>query len=53
MKVIVNDGNIIFLYKLNNGVCDDSHGIEVAKLARVPDVIVERAKIIKITISKL
>ncbi|KAM0676061.1 DNA mismatch repair protein msh6 [Gurleya vavrai] len=46
MKTIFNE-DIIFLYKLVEGICNDSHGIEIAKLAGVPISIVERAKEIK------
>ena len=35
---------ILFLYKVAKGVCQGSFGIEVAKLACLPDCIIERAK---------
>ncbi len=38
------DSGIIFLYKMRRGVADGSFGIEVAKLADVPPVIVARAQ---------
>ncbi|MBE6914115.1 MAG: DNA mismatch repair protein MutS [Ruminococcaceae bacterium] len=37
-------GKLIFLRKIVRGAADDSYGIEVAKLAGVPDGIVARAK---------
>lgn len=37
-------GQLIFLRKIVPGAADDSYGIEVAKLAGVPDGVVERAK---------
>ena len=37
-------GELIFLRKIARGAADDSYGIEVAKLAGVPDSIVSRAK---------
>lgn len=40
-KIVEN--NLVFLYKLREGVCNDSNGIYVAKLAGVPLNIVERA----------
>lgn len=38
------DGNLIFLRKIVKGAADDSYGIEVAKLAGVPQFVIERAK---------
>jgi len=38
--------NIIFLRKIIRGGADRSYGIQVAKLAGVPDLVIERAKII-------
>ena len=37
-------GKLIFLRKIVRGAADDSYGIEVAKLAGVPDGIIARAK---------
>ena len=37
-------GNLIFLRKIVPGSADDSYGIEVAKLAGVPDVVIKKAK---------
>ena len=37
---------ITFLRKIVKGGADDSFGIQVAKLAGVPDAVIERAKII-------
>ena len=38
------NGKLIFLRKIVPGAADDSYGIEVAKLAGVPDSVIERAK---------
>jgi DNA mismatch repair protein MutS len=38
--------DIIFLRKIVKGPTDDSYGIEVAKLAGVPNEVVKRAKVI-------
>jgi len=38
------DIGIIFLYKIMRGIADGSFGVEVAKLAELPDEIVERAQ---------
>ena len=39
-----NGDDIVFLRKIKEGVSDNSYGIEVAKLAGVPDEIIYRAK---------
>ena len=36
-------GTLLFLRKIVAGAADDSYGIEVAKLAGVPDVVIARA----------
>ena len=38
------NGKLIFLRKIVPGAADDSYGIEVAKLAGVPDAVIDRAK---------
>ena len=38
------NGKLIFLRKIVPGAADDSYGIEVAKLAGVPDSVIDRAK---------
>ena len=38
--------NIVFLRKIVKGGADRSYGIQVAKLAGVPDIVIERAKIL-------
>ncbi len=38
------DAGIIFLYKMIHGSADGSFGIEVAKLARIPKPIIDRAE---------
>ncbi len=44
---VKEDGdNIIFLRKIIKGGADRSYGIQVAKLAGVPDLVIERAKVI-------
>ena len=37
------DGQVIFLRKVIEGGCDSSYGIHVAKMAGVPDAVVDRA----------
>lgn len=38
------NGQLIFLRKIVRGAADDSYGIEVAKLAGVPDSVIAKAK---------
>lgn len=38
------DNRIMFLYKIVQGVADGSFGVEVAKLAHLPSVVIERAQ---------
>lgn len=40
------DDDIVFLRKIVRGGADESYGIEVAKLAGVPDGVIKRAKVI-------
>ncbi len=44
MKVKEWDGEVIFLHEVAQGSADRSYGIQVAKLAGLPEVVVERAK---------
>lgn len=37
MSAIVRSGKVLFLYKLVSGVCPASFGLNVARLARVPE----------------
>ena len=39
-----NGGDIVFLRKIIPGGADKSYGIQVAKLAGLPDTVIERAK---------
>lgn len=43
MKVKEWEGEVIFLHEVAQGSADRSYGIQVAKLAGLPDVVVERA----------
>lgn len=43
MDAIIEDEDIIFLFKLKEGICYDSQGIPVARLAGVPDFVTKRA----------
>ena len=38
-------GGVIFLRKIVSGAADESYGVEVAKLAGVPDSVVNRARV--------
>ena len=40
------DGDVIFLHEVKKGAADRSYGVQVAKLAGLPVMVVERAKIV-------
>jgi DNA mismatch repair protein MutS len=51
IKVAERNGEIIFLHKLKVGVASRSHGIEVARLAGIPELVLERAsEILKVIV---
>lgn len=41
-----DEQNVTFLYKLTKGICEKSFGMNVAAMAGIPKVVVERAKVI-------
>ncbi|WP_087972834.1 DNA mismatch repair protein MutS [Oceanobacillus rekensis] len=38
-----HEGNVVFLHQIKEGAADQSYGIHVAKLADLPEVLIERA----------
>ena len=46
MDVLEENGSVVFLRKVKEGVTENSYGIHVAKLAGVPQEVIERAKVI-------
>lgn len=44
MKVKEWDGDVVFLHEVGPGTADRSYGIQVARLAGLPDVVVNRAR---------
>lgn len=44
MKVKEWDGEVVFLHEVGNGAADRSYGVQVAKLAGLPDAVLARAK---------
>ncbi len=40
------DGDVIFLHEVRKGTADRSYGVQVARLAGLPDMVVERAKVV-------
>ncbi|TSI10153.1 DNA mismatch repair protein MutS [Lysinibacillus sp. BW-2-10] len=40
------DGKVVFLHKVRAGAADKSYGVHVAKLAEMPDAIIERAQVL-------
>lgn len=37
------EGNVVFLHQIKDGAADESYGIHVAKLAELPEALIERA----------
>lgn len=46
MDVLEENGSVVFLRKVKEGVTENSYGIHVAKLAGVPQSVIDRAKVI-------
>ena len=44
VSAIEEDGNITFLHKIKDGSIDKSYGLNVAKLAKLPDSLLKRAE---------
>ena len=44
VDAVEDNGNITFLHKVKNGSVDKSYGIHVAKLANLPDSLIDRAR---------
>ncbi|WP_244627980.1 DNA mismatch repair protein MutS [Lentilitoribacter sp. Alg239-R112] len=44
MKVKEWDGDVVFLHEVGPGTADRSYGIQVARLAGLPDIVVNRAR---------
>ncbi len=40
------DGDVIFLHEVRKGAADRSYGVQVARLAGLPDSVVERARVV-------
>ncbi len=40
------EGDVIFLHEVREGAADRSYGVQVAKLAGLPDSVIERAKVV-------
>src|SRR5690625_3481016 len=45
-------GNVVFLHQIKEGAADESYGIHVAKLANLPDQLIERATVILAELEK-
>ena len=46
VSVKEHDGQVIFLHEVQRGAADRSYGVQVAKLAGLPDAVVERARVV-------
>ncbi len=44
VSAVEKDGNVVFLHKIKDGPTDQSYGIHVARLAELPDEVIERAR---------
>ncbi|KAG8186204.1 hypothetical protein JTE90_008734 [Oedothorax gibbosus] len=44
VDALCSDGDVTFLYRVKPGVCNESFGIHVAKLAGFPDKVIEQAE---------
>lgn len=52
LKALYQEENIIFLYKVESGPTDKSYGLEVAKLAGIPDTVIKNARLKLNTLEK-
>lgn len=52
-EFVFDNDDIVFLYKMKNGVCSDSHGLYVARLAGIPECVVLDAVDIRERILKI
>ena len=46
MDVLEQNGSVVFLRKVKDGVTENSYGIHVAKLAGLPQIVIDRANVI-------
>ena len=46
VSVKEHDGEVIFLHEVRRGAADRSYGVQVARLAGLPDAVVERARVV-------
>lgn len=55
MKAKISEwkGEIVYLYKFENGIAEKSYGIHVAKLAKLPDEVIENSKCVLARLEKL
>ncbi len=44
VAAVEQNGSVVFLHKIREGASDESYGIHVAKLAKLPDELIERAE---------
>jgi DNA mismatch repair protein MutS len=46
VRVKEHDGEVIFLHEVRRGAADRSYGVQVARLAGLPETVVERARVV-------
>src|SRR5690625_2126734 len=47
-----HEGEVVFLHQIKDGAADESYGIHVAKVAELPEVLIDRATTILSTLEK-
>ncbi len=52
LDVLDSEGEVVFLRKIKEGVSENSYGIHVAKLAGIPNSVIERANEVLCTLQK-
>ncbi len=52
VKAAEENGQVVFLHKVEDGAADESYGIHVAKLANMPEEIISRANTILLELEK-
>ncbi|MEJ6389913.1 DNA mismatch repair protein MutS [Gymnodinialimonas ulvae] len=46
MAVMEWEGDVVFLHEVRDGAADRSYGVQVAKLAGLPDAVIDRAQVV-------
>lgn len=46
VRAVEQDGRVVFLHEVRDGKADQSYGIHVARLADLPDSLIDRAEVL-------